>query len=96
MAFIYFQFAKLTQSYEKLQLHQLKQNKTHSVEKCTENQEAPFQMNSLNQKLEVRISIWSSASFANLVVLQDQERGQEGKILLFAFGDLHESVSFHL
>ncbi|XP_032076217.1 deuterosome assembly protein 1 isoform X3 [Thamnophis elegans] len=46
------QFAKLTQSYEKLQLHQLKQNKTHSVEKCTENQEAPFPMNSLNQKLE--------------------------------------------
>ncbi|KAM3836764.1 deuterosome assembly protein 1 [Vipera latastei] len=46
------QFAKLTQSYEKLQLHQLKQNKTHSMERCTENQEAPFQMNSLNQKLE--------------------------------------------
>ncbi|XP_032076216.1 deuterosome assembly protein 1 isoform X2 [Thamnophis elegans] len=46
------EFAKLTQSYEKLQLHQLKQNKTHSVEKCTENQEAPFPMNSLNQKLE--------------------------------------------
>uniref|UniRef100_A0A8C6VQN2 Deuterosome assembly protein 1 n=1 Tax=Naja naja TaxID=35670 RepID=A0A8C6VQN2_NAJNA len=46
------QFAKLTQSYEKLQLHQLKQNKTHSMEKCTENQEAPFQMNCLNQKLE--------------------------------------------
>lgn len=63
------------------------------MEKCMENQEAPFQMNSLNQKLEVRISIWSSASFfAN----QDQERGQEGKILLFVFGDLQESVSFHL
>ncbi|XP_015678583.1 deuterosome assembly protein 1 [Protobothrops mucrosquamatus] len=46
------QFAKLTQSYEKLQLHQLKQNKTRNMEKCTENQEAPFQMNSLNQKLE--------------------------------------------
>ncbi|XP_070799774.1 deuterosome assembly protein 1 [Pituophis catenifer annectens] len=46
------QFAKLTQSYEKLQLHQLKQNKSHSMEKCMENQEAPFQMNSLNQKLE--------------------------------------------
>ncbi|XP_026535711.1 deuterosome assembly protein 1 [Notechis scutatus] len=46
------QFAKLTQSYEKLQLHQLKQNKTHSMEKCMENQEAPFQMNCLNQKLE--------------------------------------------
>ncbi|XP_025027005.1 deuterosome assembly protein 1 [Python bivittatus] len=46
------QFAKLTQSYEKLQLHQLKQEKTHSMEKCTENQEAPFQLNSLNQKLE--------------------------------------------
>ncbi|XP_063161989.1 deuterosome assembly protein 1 [Candoia aspera] len=46
------QFAKLTQSYEKLQLHQLKQNKTHGMVKCTENQEAPFQLNSLNQKLE--------------------------------------------
>ncbi|XP_061484833.1 deuterosome assembly protein 1 isoform X4 [Rhineura floridana] len=46
------QFAKLTQSYEKLQLHQLKQKKPHSLEKCTENQEAPFQLSSLNQKLE--------------------------------------------
>uniref|UniRef100_A0A8D0BT94 Deuterosome assembly protein 1 n=1 Tax=Salvator merianae TaxID=96440 RepID=A0A8D0BT94_SALMN len=46
------QFAKLTQSYEKLQLHQLKQNKVHSIEKCAENQEAPFKMSSLNQKLE--------------------------------------------
>lgn len=57
VAFLYFQFAKLTQSYEKLQLHQLKQNKTHSMERYTENQEAPFQMNSLNQKLEVRVSV---------------------------------------
>ncbi|KAH0625206.1 hypothetical protein JD844_033442 [Phrynosoma platyrhinos] len=48
----YFKFAKLTQSYEKLQLHQLKQNKAHDVEKCMENQEVPFQMSSLNQKLE--------------------------------------------
>ncbi|XP_042312931.1 deuterosome assembly protein 1 [Sceloporus undulatus] len=46
------QFAKLTQTYEKLQLHQLKQNKAHDVEKCMENQEVPFQMSSLNQKLE--------------------------------------------
>ncbi|XP_061484830.1 deuterosome assembly protein 1 isoform X2 [Rhineura floridana] len=46
------EFAKLTQSYEKLQLHQLKQKKPHSLEKCTENQEAPFQLSSLNQKLE--------------------------------------------
>nr|XP_034971661.1 deuterosome assembly protein 1 [Zootoca vivipara] len=46
------QFAKLTQSYEKLQLHQLKQKKAHSLEKCTENQEPPFQLSSLNQKLE--------------------------------------------
>ncbi|XP_070607752.1 deuterosome assembly protein 1 isoform X2 [Erythrolamprus reginae] len=46
------QFAKLTQSYEKLQLHQLKENKTPSMEKCMETQETPFQMNSLNQKLE--------------------------------------------
>ncbi|XP_062983220.1 deuterosome assembly protein 1 [Elgaria multicarinata webbii] len=46
------QFAKLTQSYEKLQLHQLKQNKAHGMEKCTENPEGPFQLSSLNQKLE--------------------------------------------
>nr|XP_020671106.1 deuterosome assembly protein 1 isoform X2 [Pogona vitticeps] len=46
------QFAKLTQSYEKLQLHQLKQNKSRGMEKCTENKDAPFQLSSLNQKLE--------------------------------------------
>ncbi|XP_072849677.2 deuterosome assembly protein 1 isoform X1 [Pogona vitticeps] len=46
------QFAKLTQSYEKLQLHQLKQNKSRGMEKCTENKDTPFQLSSLNQKLE--------------------------------------------
>ncbi|XP_053164185.1 deuterosome assembly protein 1 isoform X3 [Hemicordylus capensis] len=44
------QFARLTQSYEKLQLHQLKQNKAHGKGKCAE--EPPFQLSSLNQKLE--------------------------------------------
>ncbi|KAJ6664915.1 hypothetical protein lerEdw1_005887 [Lerista edwardsae] len=46
------QFAKLTQSYEKLQLHQLKQNKAYSKGICTEDQEAPCQLSSLSQKLE--------------------------------------------
>uniref|UniRef100_A0A8D2KYJ8 Deuterosome assembly protein 1 n=1 Tax=Varanus komodoensis TaxID=61221 RepID=A0A8D2KYJ8_VARKO len=46
------QFVRLTKSYEKLQLHQLKQNKGHDMEKCTENQEASWQLSSLNQKLE--------------------------------------------
>nr|XP_016848175.1 PREDICTED: deuterosome protein 1 [Anolis carolinensis] len=46
------QFSKLTQSYEKLQLHQLKQNKAHVVETFKENEDVPFQMSSLNQKLE--------------------------------------------
>ncbi|XP_066477977.1 deuterosome assembly protein 1 [Tiliqua scincoides] len=46
------QFSKLTQSYEKLQLHQLKQNKAYGKGICTEDQEAPCQLSSLNQKLE--------------------------------------------
>ncbi|XP_060627095.2 deuterosome assembly protein 1 [Anolis sagrei] len=46
------QFSKLTQSYEKLQLHQVKQNKAHEVETYKENEDVPFQMSSLNQKLE--------------------------------------------
>ncbi|XP_054830321.1 deuterosome assembly protein 1 [Eublepharis macularius] len=46
------QFAKLTQSYEKLQLHQLKQNKAQGKGQGTESQETPFQLSSLNQKLE--------------------------------------------
>ncbi|XP_048351616.1 deuterosome assembly protein 1 isoform X2 [Sphaerodactylus townsendi] len=46
------QCAKLTQSYKKLQLHQLKQNKTHGKGQGTESQETPLQLSSLNQKLE--------------------------------------------
>lgn len=46
------QFAKLTKSYEKLQLHQLKQNKAFGKGICPENQEPPCQLSSLNQKLE--------------------------------------------
>ncbi|XP_077197550.1 deuterosome assembly protein 1 isoform X3 [Paroedura picta] len=46
------QFAKLTHSYEKLQLHQLRQNKAHGKGQGTGSQDAPFQMSSLNQKLE--------------------------------------------
>nr|XP_056714640.1 LOW QUALITY PROTEIN: deuterosome assembly protein 1 [Euleptes europaea] len=46
------QCAKLTHSYEKLQLHQLRQNKAHGKGQGTESQETPFQLKSLNQKLE--------------------------------------------
>ncbi|XP_039377891.1 deuterosome assembly protein 1 isoform X4 [Mauremys reevesii] len=46
------QFCKLTQSYEKLQLHQIKQDRVHSKEICAENLETPFELSNLNQKLE--------------------------------------------
>ncbi|XP_059577276.1 deuterosome assembly protein 1 isoform X2 [Alligator mississippiensis] len=46
------QFSKLTHSYEKLQLHQLKQDRVQDKERSQENQEAPFEFSNLNQKLE--------------------------------------------
>ncbi|XP_067423483.1 deuterosome assembly protein 1 [Emydura macquarii macquarii] len=46
------QFCKLTHSYEKLQLHQIKQDSVHGKEKCAENLETPFELSNLNQKLE--------------------------------------------
>ncbi|KAH1186826.1 deuterosome assembly protein 1 isoform X1 [Mauremys mutica] len=46
------QFCKLTQSYEKLQLHQIKQDRVHGKEICAENLETPFELSNLNQKLE--------------------------------------------
>ncbi|XP_019380144.1 PREDICTED: deuterosome assembly protein 1 isoform X3 [Gavialis gangeticus] len=46
------QFSKLTQSYEKLQLHQLKQDRVQDKERGQENQEAPFEFSNLNKKLE--------------------------------------------
>ncbi|XP_006018698.1 deuterosome assembly protein 1 isoform X4 [Alligator sinensis] len=46
------QFSKLTHSYEKLQLHQLKQDRVQDKERGQENQEAPFEFSNLNQKLE--------------------------------------------
>ncbi|EMP26653.1 Coiled-coil domain-containing protein 67 [Chelonia mydas] len=46
------QFCKLTQSYEKLQLHQIKQDRVHSKEIRAENLETPFELSNLNQKLE--------------------------------------------
>uniref|UniRef100_A0A8D0LB13 Deuterosome assembly protein 1 n=1 Tax=Sphenodon punctatus TaxID=8508 RepID=A0A8D0LB13_SPHPU len=39
-------------SYEKLQWHQVKQDRVHSKKKSTENQETPFELSNLNQKLE--------------------------------------------
>ncbi|XP_066197405.1 deuterosome assembly protein 1 [Sylvia atricapilla] len=47
-----FQFSKLTHSYEKLQLHQLKQKKLESREKCEENQETSSNPRNLYGKLE--------------------------------------------
>uniref|UniRef100_A0A8D0HJE5 Deuterosome assembly protein 1 n=1 Tax=Sphenodon punctatus TaxID=8508 RepID=A0A8D0HJE5_SPHPU len=38
--------------YEKLQWHQVKQDRVHSKKKSTENQETPFELSNLNQKLE--------------------------------------------
>ncbi|XP_025038725.2 deuterosome assembly protein 1 isoform X2 [Pelodiscus sinensis] len=46
------QFCKLTHSYEKLQLYQIKQDKVYSKEICAEKLEAPFELSNLNQKLE--------------------------------------------
>uniref|UniRef100_A0A8C5JWK0 Deuterosome assembly protein 1 n=1 Tax=Jaculus jaculus TaxID=51337 RepID=A0A8C5JWK0_JACJA len=40
------QFSKLTNNFEKLRLHQMKQNKVHQKE------EMPFELSNLNQKLE--------------------------------------------
>ncbi|XP_068786620.1 deuterosome assembly protein 1 isoform X1 [Struthio camelus] len=46
------QFSKLVHSYEKLQLHQLKQKKVQSREECVEGLETPFELSNLNKKLE--------------------------------------------
>ncbi|XP_062433899.1 deuterosome assembly protein 1 [Rhea pennata] len=46
------QFLKLIHSYEKLQLHQLKQKKVQNGDKCLEGLEMPFELSNLNKKLE--------------------------------------------
>ncbi|XP_068525283.1 deuterosome assembly protein 1 [Anas acuta] len=46
------QFSKLTHSYEKLRLHQLKQKDLQSRGKCEESLETPFELSNLNKKLE--------------------------------------------
>ncbi|XP_074937246.1 deuterosome assembly protein 1 [Phalacrocorax aristotelis] len=46
------QFSKLTHSYEKLQLHRLKQKKVESREKCEESLETPSELSNLYKKLE--------------------------------------------
>ncbi|XP_061261971.1 deuterosome assembly protein 1 isoform X4 [Bos javanicus] len=46
------QFSKLTNSFEKLRLHQLKQNKFRRKEVPHLKEEMPFELNNLNQKLE--------------------------------------------
>ncbi|XP_062052846.1 deuterosome assembly protein 1 isoform X2 [Lepus europaeus] len=45
------QFSKLTNSFEKLRLHQMKQNKVRRQE-LPHKEEMPFEMSNLNQKLE--------------------------------------------
>ncbi|XP_058145332.1 deuterosome assembly protein 1 isoform X1 [Dasypus novemcinctus] len=46
------QFSKLTNSFEKLRVHQMKQNKIHQKELPQPKEEIPFEMSNLNQKLE--------------------------------------------
>ncbi|XP_070313234.1 deuterosome assembly protein 1 isoform X4 [Odocoileus virginianus] len=46
------QFSTLTNSFEKLRLHQIKQNKFRQKEVPHLKEEMPFELNSLNQKLE--------------------------------------------
>nr|XP_009930872.1 PREDICTED: deuterosome protein 1 [Opisthocomus hoazin] len=46
------QFSKLTNSYEKLQSHQLKQKKVESREKCEKSPETPSELSNLYKKLE--------------------------------------------
>uniref|UniRef100_A0A8C3BZG2 Deuterosome assembly protein 1 n=1 Tax=Cairina moschata TaxID=8855 RepID=A0A8C3BZG2_CAIMO len=46
------QFSKLTHSYEKLRLHQLKQKDLQSRGRCEESLETPFELSNLNKKLE--------------------------------------------
>ncbi|XP_047373024.1 deuterosome assembly protein 1 isoform X2 [Sciurus carolinensis] len=45
------QFSKLTNSFEKLRLHQMKQNKVHRKE-LPHKEEMPFELSNVNQKLE--------------------------------------------
>ncbi|XP_077653815.1 deuterosome assembly protein 1 isoform X3 [Urocitellus parryii] len=45
------EFSKLTNSFEKLRLHQMKQNKVHRKE-IPHKEEVPFELSNLNQKLE--------------------------------------------
>ncbi|XP_013367506.1 PREDICTED: deuterosome protein 1 isoform X7 [Chinchilla lanigera] len=45
------QFSQLTNSFEKLRLHQMKQNKIHRKE-LSHKEEIPFELSNLNQKLE--------------------------------------------
>uniref|UniRef100_A0A8C6HAZ7 Deuterosome assembly protein 1 n=1 Tax=Mus spicilegus TaxID=10103 RepID=A0A8C6HAZ7_MUSSI len=45
------QFSKLTSNFEKLRLHQMKQNQIHRKESSSK-EELPFELSSLNQKLE--------------------------------------------
>ncbi|XP_066109782.1 deuterosome assembly protein 1 isoform X3 [Saccopteryx bilineata] len=46
------QFCKLTNSFEKLRLHQMKQNKFRRKESSHFKEEIPFKLSNLNQKLE--------------------------------------------
>lgn len=50
---IFLQFSKLTNSFEKLRLHQMKQNKFRRKELPHPKEETPFELSNLNLKLEV-------------------------------------------
>ncbi|KFU83560.1 Coiled-coil domain-containing protein 67, partial [Chaetura pelagica] len=52
------QFSKLTHSYEKLQSHQLKQNRTEGQEGCEESLETPSAVSSLYRQLEEFKAKW--------------------------------------
>ncbi|XP_066216819.1 deuterosome assembly protein 1 isoform X2 [Saccopteryx leptura] len=54
------QFCKLTNSFEKLRLHQMKQNKFRRKESSHFKEEIPFKLSNLNQKLEKQAQIYQT------------------------------------
>ncbi|XP_013367505.1 PREDICTED: deuterosome protein 1 isoform X6 [Chinchilla lanigera] len=73
------QFSQLTNSFEKLRLHQMKQNKIHRKE-LSHKEEIPFELSNLNQKLEefrAKSSEWDKQEIlyqTHLVSLDAQQK----------------------
>ncbi|XP_060225690.1 deuterosome assembly protein 1 [Meriones unguiculatus] len=73
------QFSKLTNNFEKLRLHQMKQNHIHRKEAPTK-EDIPFELSSLNQKLEefrTKSSEWDKQEMlyqTHLVSLDAQQK----------------------